>query len=169
MMLTFLTTSTLMMSIMFIFMKHPLSFGIILLAQTILSALLTGITALSFWYSYILFIIMVGGMMVLFIYMTSVASNEKFKFSLPSAIIIVWLVIMNIMFNITDKFLFNVNSKNMELMSKMNNSLSDESLLKFTNWPASSNLFAIIAYLFITLIVVVKITDIQHGPLRQKF
>lgn len=40
---------------------------------------------------------------------------------------------------------------------------------KFFNFPSRIILIIIIIYLFITLIAVVKIVNINYGPLRQKF
>jgi len=62
--------------------KHPLAMGLILLIQTIFICLLRGLLIKSFWFSYILFLIFIGGILVLFIYVTSLASNEIFSFSI---------------------------------------------------------------------------------------
>lgn len=62
-------------------MHHPLAIGLALLMQTLFIALSTGLVAPSFWFSYILFLVFLGGMLVLFIYVASLASNEIFRFS----------------------------------------------------------------------------------------
>nr|YP_009971770.1 NADH dehydrogenase subunit 6 [Cucujus kempi]QNG56480.1 NADH dehydrogenase subunit 6 [Cucujus kempi] len=160
-----LITSTIL-TFTFLFLNHPLSFGLILLIQTILVALISGSISLNFWYSYILFLIMVGGMLVLFIYMTSIASNEKFKFSPKlflsiSLLIPISLFIMFINNLLTPTYLNeNTNFNNLNFSFSMN---------KYMNWPTNMMYFIIIIYLFITLIAVVKITNINYGPLRQKF
>nr|YP_010121900.1 NADH dehydrogenase subunit 6 [Necrodes littoralis]QRF92667.1 NADH dehydrogenase subunit 6 [Necrodes littoralis] len=157
---------SLMLSFTFIFMSHPLSMGLILLSQTILIALISGIISMNFWFSYILFLIMIGGMLVLFIYMTSVASNEKFKFSILITIMNLSIMILFLPLNFIDNMLIYANNLNME------NIMNEEiflSLSKFFNYPSSIILMMMIIYLFITLIAVVKITNISYGPLRQKF
>nr|YP_010692649.1 NADH dehydrogenase subunit 6 [Necrodes nigricornis]WBV80473.1 NADH dehydrogenase subunit 6 [Necrodes nigricornis] len=159
-------TLSLMLSFTFIFMTHPLSMGLILLSQTILIALMTGYISMNFWFSYILFLIMIGGMLVLFIYMTSVASNEKFKFSMLILMMNIFIMILFSPLNFIDNTLISPNNLNME------NILNEEiflSLSKFFNYPSSIILIMMIIYLFITLIAVVKITNISYGPLRQKF
>nr|ARH54530.1 NADH dehydrogenase subunit 6 [Ocypus ophthalmicus] len=163
MMMTFI----LMLSILFIFLSHPLSMGIILLIQTILVSLVSGLLNINFWFSYILFLIMIGGMLVLFIYMTSIASNEKFLFSNWLFLFIIFMMIMSIIsFLFMDNLLLNMinYSEKFNLNNNFNMNLN-----KFLNYPSNIILFMMIIYLFITLIAVVKITDIKFGPLRQKF
>nr|ALO70545.1 NADH deshydrogenase subunit 6 [Euaesthetus ruficapillus] len=154
---------TLLLSMIIIFMIHPMSMGMILLIQTILISMMMKIMNLSSWFSYILFLIMIGGMLILFIYMTSIASNEKFKFN-KYILIFMSIMLLSIMIN---KSYFYYNK--IYLNSFNNNNLLPLFLNKFMNFPSSIILFMIIIYLFITLIAVVKITNFSKGPLRQKF
>nr|QNG56337.1 NADH dehydrogenase subunit 6 [Thesaurus zaitsevi]QNG56350.1 NADH dehydrogenase subunit 6 [Thesaurus zaitsevi] len=155
-----------MMSLMFLFMNHPLSFGLILLIQTILTMLITGMMSLNFWYSYILFLIMIGGMMVLFMYMTSIASNEKFKFSLNLTYSLLTLFsIMPFTFYMNN----NVKFFNENFISQNKLSMFQLSMNKYMYMPSMMIYLMIIVYLFITLIAIVKIINISYGPLRQKF
>nr|AXS66038.1 NADH dehydrogenase subunit 6 [Languriidae sp. KM-2017] len=156
------------LSFMFMFLNHPLSFGFILLLQTILISLITGSMTLNYWYSYIIFLIMIGGMLVLFIYMTSIASNEKFKFS-PKLFLFFMMMMMIIFLALfIDPFIFNFLSSNYEfkMFEKIPNFVY--SMTKYMNFPTNSIFLMMIIYLFITLIAVVKITNINYGPLRQK-
>nr|UYB77585.1 NADH dehydrogenase subunit 6 [Philonthus lomatus] len=158
---------SLFLSTMFIFLSHPLSMGMTLLSQTILIALITGMMNINFWFSYILFLIMVGGMLVLFIYMTSIASNEKFMFSNYLSILFIIMLMSSVMiYLLFDNNLLSL----MNFSSSMNNSyMFTLNLSKFFNYPSNIILFLMIIYLFFTLIAVVKITNINFGPLRQKF
>nr|QWB85765.1 NADH dehydrogenase subunit 6 [Clytobius davidis] len=155
------------LSIIFLFLNHPLTFGLILLLQTILMAVLSGMMNLNFWYSYILFLVMVGGMLILFMYMTSVASNEKFKLSLKMTPMLL-ITFTTLVFSLfLDPMIIEFKKLNYELMSQnFNNSMS---LSKYMNFPNSMLMIVIILYLLLTLIMVVKITKIRYGPLRQKF
>nr|ARH54543.1 NADH dehydrogenase subunit 6 [Ontholestes tessellatus] len=160
-------TLTLMFSVLFIFLNHPLSMGITMLMQAILVALISGLLNLNFWFSYILFLIMIGGMLVLFIYMTSIASNEKFKFSnILLLFMISMFFIAMIGYMAIDNLFFYMISYSENLHSSFN---YNTNLNKFLNYPSNIILFMMIIYLFITLIAVVKITDIKFGPLREKF
>nr|UOU85107.1 NADH dehydrogenase subunit 6 [Nigrobaetis niger] len=71
----------LLLSLVFMVLTHPISMGLMLILQTLLIGLITGLTNNYFWFSYILFLVFLGGVLVLFVYMTSLASNEKFEFN----------------------------------------------------------------------------------------
>nr|YP_009271743.1 NADH dehydrogenase subunit 6 [Osmoderma opicum]ANY28001.1 NADH dehydrogenase subunit 6 [Osmoderma caeleste] len=161
-----LMSISLISSLILMFLTHPLSMGLILMIQTIIVTLSMGLFNLNFWYSYILFLVMIGGMLVLFIYMTSVASNEKFSFSLKSKMTLMLLFILIIMtIPLLDSYMININNI---YEDSINNSVHPlTSLNKFLNYPMMMILILMIIYLLITLIAVVKITNIKQGPLRQ--
>nr|QRW36394.1 NADH dehydrogenase subunit 6 [Nebrioporus cooperi] len=165
----------LMMTIMFLFTNHPMSMGMILMIQTIMISLMSGFYSYSFWFSYILFMIMIGGMMVLFMYMTSLASNEKFKFSKTMLIIMLFLLLfMVLLFNTYDSMMTNLNMKNSNLMEIMNKLMmfKNENMTSLNfmyNNPNFMITLMLINYLLLTLIATVKITKSKTGPLRQKF
>nr|YP_010693084.1 NADH dehydrogenase subunit 6 [Dacus durbanensis]WCB98265.1 NADH dehydrogenase subunit 6 [Dacus durbanensis] len=172
MMQLFLYSSTLISSFIFIQMNHPLAMGLMLLIQTLQICLLTGLMAKSFWFSYILFLIFLGGMLVLFIYVTSLASNEMFslsmKLSLMSLIIMMTLMLI---FALTDKtsiapFLTTLETQN---NYNLNIFLTENALNlnKLYNFPTNIITILLMNYLLITLIAVVKITKLFYGPLRQ--
>nr|UCU57953.1 NADH dehydrogenase subunit 6 [Dicronocephalus adamsi] len=152
-------------SIMLLFLTHPLSMGMTLLTQTIIVALTMGLFNLNFWYSYIMFLIMIGGMLVLFIYMTSVASNEKFKFSIKITVMsIMSITFMMLILMLIDFYYININ--NLYEESWLLTNTYTLSLNKFLNFPMMMILLLMIIYLLITLIAIVKITNIKQGPLR---
>nr|QLY89458.1 NADH dehydrogenase subunit 6 [Pseudocollinella humida] len=158
-------------SIIFTQMIHPLAMGLMLLIQTLLICLMTGLIAKSFWFSYILFLIFLGGMLVLFIYVTSLASNEMFTMSTKLMIMsFIFLMISMFIFYFMDKNLINMffNNNEMESITNsvtylMENSLS---LNKLYNYPTNLITILLMNYLLITLIAVVKITKLFYGPLR---
>nr|YP_009694394.1 NADH dehydrogenase subunit 6 [Pterostichus niger]QEI26054.1 NADH dehydrogenase subunit 6 [Pterostichus niger] len=164
---------SLLMTMIFMFLKHPMSMGLILFIQTLLIALITGMFSYSFWYSYILFLIMIGGMLILFIYMTSLASNEMFNFSIKMSLFII-TSILSIMLSylLIDYMMLNPLFKNSNMIELIYNTmLKNENLSSLNmiyNMPNNLISFMLMNYLFLTLIAVVKITDINHGPLRQK-
>nr|AUJ22851.1 NADH dehydrogenase subunit 6 [Ignelater luminosus] len=167
-MISVLYTLTLSMSMTFMFLEHPLSMGLILLIQTTSIALITGLMSHNFWFSYILFMIMIGGMLVLFIYMTSVASNEKFMFSNSLMIMMIMALASMIMMIMIDQFLTYQNSANMDMKTFSKEIMYTLTMSKYLNFPLNSWMITLIVYLLMALIAVVKITNITYGPLRQK-
>nr|AUQ23318.1 NADH dehydrogenase subunit 6 [Pachyrhinus yasumatsui] len=164
-MLLFLSIMSWTLSLIFLFINHPLSLGLILLVQTVIIALISGILNLDFWFSYILFLIMIGGMLVLFIYMTSIASDEKFKFSKLLTLMMCIALLMAMLALSIDKYLYMMNMHNHDLVSQdfLNTNLS---MNKLMNYPGMMVMFMLMIYLLITLIVIVKITKSKQGPLR---
>nr|QXG19651.1 NADH dehydrogenase subunit 6 [Scaptodrosophila lebanonensis] len=158
-------------SIIFMNMIHPLAMGLTLLIQTVLICLTCGLMTKTFWYSYILFLVFLGGMLVLFIYVTSLASNEMFNLSIKLTMFsLISIILMMMISLIIDKTSISNMFMNNEMLSIINiksyfseNSLS---LNKLYNFPTNLITILLMNYLLITLIVVVKITKMFKGPLR---
>nr|YP_010693097.1 NADH dehydrogenase subunit 6 [Dacus eclipsis]WCB98278.1 NADH dehydrogenase subunit 6 [Dacus eclipsis] len=172
MMQLFLYSSTLISSFIFIQMNHPLAMGLMLLIQTLQICLLTGLMAKSFWFSYILFLIFLGGMLVLFIYVTSLASNEMFSLSMKLSLMCLTIMMMlMLIFTLTDKSSMAPFLTTLETQNNYNlNIFMTENTLnlnKLYNFPTNIITILLMNYLLITLIAVVKITKLFYGPLRQ--
>nr|YP_010022677.1 NADH dehydrogenase subunit 6 [Lucilia papuensis]QOP39525.1 NADH dehydrogenase subunit 6 [Lucilia papuensis] len=168
-----LLTLLIIFNFIFMNMKHPLAMGLILLIQTTLVTMSSGLMTKSFWFSYILFLVFLGGMLVLFIYVTSLASNEMFTFSIKLLLISSMIFsTMIIMLFFMDKNLL-LQYQNLEIKSiyEMNSYLMENSLSlnKLYNYPTNLLTILLMNYLLITLIAVVKITKLFKGPLRPMF
>nr|QLY90237.1 NADH dehydrogenase subunit 6 [Simulium lundstromi] len=168
-----ITTLSIFTSCIFIFMSHPLAMGFMLLTQTLLISIVTGLLSKTFWFSYILFIVFLGGMLVLFIYVTSLASNEMFMMSMKS--IQVLMIIMSLSFIlmlIVDNFSMSsfLPLLDMTLFLDSNSFIKENTinLNKLYNYPTNFLTILLINYLFLTLIAVVKVTNIFYGPLRPR-
>nr|QOY24519.1 NADH dehydrogenase subunit 6 [Chamaepsila rosae] len=157
-------------NMIFMQMNHPLAMGIMLLIQTIMISMITGLITKTFWFSYILFLTFIGGMLVLFIYVTSLASNEMFSFSTKLTLIsLIMFTIMIMISMIMDKsYIINYLNIEMEPINIMNSYITENSLslYKMYNYPTNLVTILLMNYLLITLIVVVKITNLFYGPLR---
>ncbi|WPN85967.1 NADH dehydrogenase subunit 6 (mitochondrion) [Culicoides brevitarsis] len=157
-------------SFMFTQLTHPMAMGLILLMQTMLTCLFTGILSKTFWFSYILFLIFIGGLLILFIYMSSLNSNEKFNFSsmffLKMFILFMMMSFLFMMFNKLFIELF-FNHEMMNFFSNIN--LMKENFLinsKMYELPNNFLMIFLINYLLFNLVIVVKITNFFYGPLR---
>nr|YP_003495089.1 NADH dehydrogenase subunit 6 [Hypoderma lineatum]ADD21037.1 NADH dehydrogenase subunit 6 [Hypoderma lineatum] len=168
-----LITLMLIISLTFLSMKHPLAMGLTLLIQTTMICLFSGLITKSFWFSFILFLIFLGGMLVLFIYVTSLASNEMFSMSMKILFLSLSIfIIMMILLLTIDKNML-LQYKNLEVM-QINNMMSyyteiSLSLNKLYNYPTNLMTILLMNYLLITLIAIVKITNLFKGPLRPMF
>nr|QIA59077.1 NADH dehydrogenase subunit 6 [Neurigona sp. PH-2020] len=160
----------LMSSTIFFKMNHPLAMGLMLLTQTFFIALISGSILKTFWFSYVLFLIFIGGMMVLFIYVTSLASNEMFSMSIKLIITCFMFSMLILVISMFSELMTTLPSENMEMMemSFMKSTIKENSmsLNKIYNFPTNMLTLIMINYLLITLVAIVKITNVFYGPLR---
>nr|YP_010882164.1 NADH dehydrogenase subunit 6 [Marmessoidea bispina]WID87078.1 NADH dehydrogenase subunit 6 [Marmessoidea bispina] len=154
-------TINMTMNMMFLIMKHPLSMGLTIILQTTIISMITGMTSKSFWFSYILFLMYIGGMMVLFIYMTSLIPNMMFNFKKNK-------MMMMLMLSMVIILLMNKNNiwANTDMMTTNYKMVM---LMKMYNKPINVLLIMIASYLLFTMITVFKITESNSGPLRMSF
>nr|QXT44385.1 NADH dehydrogenase subunit 6 [Apicotermes arquieri]QXT44502.1 NADH dehydrogenase subunit 6 [Apicotermes arquieri] len=150
-----------MTSLMFTQMKHPLAMGMMLLLQTTMVCLISGTMYSSFWFSYILFMIMIGGMLVLFMYMTSLASNEMFspsnKMMLTSTMLLP--IMLYTMPAVTNNKEMNPHDTMME------NEITTTTTVMYNQMMGTMTTLLVL-YMLMTLIVVVNIINVSKGPLR---
>nr|YP_009114347.1 NADH dehydrogenase subunit 6 [Ariadne ariadne]AHL17249.1 NADH dehydrogenase subunit 6 [Ariadne ariadne] len=168
----FLSISIMFISIFMFFLNHPFSMGFMILIQTLLLCLLSSMMINTYWFSYILFLVFLGGLLVLFIYVSSIASNELFKISFFnksffSALFLIFIISLFFYNNLYwMNFYFNDEMNNMFNMFLFFNNEFNINLSKLYNNQTYFLTIMMIIYLFITLIAVVKITNIIYGPLR---
>nr|YP_009343028.1 NADH dehydrogenase subunit 6 [Cambaroides japonicus]APS87242.1 NADH dehydrogenase subunit 6 [Cambaroides japonicus] len=157
-------------SMLFTRLSHPLSMGLTLFIQTIFICISSGLSNLSFWFSYILFIIFLGGMLVLFIYVASLASNEIFNLSPNFLFLTILFTLFMILTIITlaDPMMISTKLKIASSSLMTFYKLDYTSLLVSTIYSPSSMFFTLflIIYLLLTLFVVVKIINIYSSPMR---
>nr|YP_009967220.1 NADH dehydrogenase subunit 6 [Parasesarma bidens]ATV99237.1 NADH dehydrogenase subunit 6 [Parasesarma bidens] len=152
-------------SILFTQLSHPLAMGLTLLIQTVLISITVGISTYSFWFSYILFLVFLGGMLVLFIYVASLASNESFYFSNSLLFLFLTMTFISILFLFMDPFLM-LNSSSLPTSSFKIMTSTPFIINWIYNTPSMIFTIFIISYLLLMLIVVLKITNLFKGPLR---
>nr|YP_010883258.1 NADH dehydrogenase subunit 6 [Pylorgus porrectus]WIF28483.1 NADH dehydrogenase subunit 6 [Pylorgus porrectus] len=144
----------LMLSFLILWATHPMTMMLIIITQTINISLMMGMMMGTFWFSYMLMMIMMSGMLVLFTYMASIASNEKFKsinkIILPSILILI----------ISNKIL-------LENKMLINNELTLMMMALF-NKTSSYITIMMVMYLLFSMMTISMIVNINQGPLRSK-
>nr|YP_009643529.1 NADH dehydrogenase subunit 6 [Antilochus coquebertii]APO08972.1 NADH dehydrogenase subunit 6 [Antilochus coquebertii] len=148
-----------MISFSLVWMNHPISLGIMIIIQTLNIAMMMGMIMGSFWFSYIIIIVMLSGMLVLFIYMASIASNEKFQTPIKLLMGLSMIMISSLLLQFMNPpFYMDFNKpqsvSNMEpvmLMNMMNN---------------NKIIIMMVIYLFFSMAVISMIVNISEGPLR---
>lgn len=109
---------------------------------------------LSSWYSFLLFLIYVGGILVIFAYFTATSPNQYNDGNKKTFLIIPILFITLISrILIINKSIVSINTQ------------SDQLIIIFTN-PNIYTLIIITLILLITIVIVVKLSSRSKGPLR---
>lgn len=150
-------------TLIIILAKHPLSIGCALLLETILASLICRLNIKTYLISYILFLIFIGGILILFIYISRIASNEKFyiidMLSIIIIIVIRILIVVKLNLNLEHN-LYNDNIGSSELYFNLN-------INKLYILPSGILTLIIVIYLLFTLIVVSNIIGTKFSPLRR--
>nr|QHN59869.1 NADH dehydrogenase subunit 6 [Branchinella kugenumaensis] len=141
----------LMLTSLMLFLNHPLSFALSLFIQTFLICLI--ISQVSYWIPLVLFLIFLGGILVMFIYVASLSSNEKFSFDITSFLTVI-LSSAIFCFMLTD-----------EEMITHQNFFIDEMTSVINNMSSLLYVFLTI-YLFLALILIVEFLNTNKKPLR---
>nr|YP_009470506.1 NADH dehydrogenase subunit 6 [Indothais lacera]AVF96934.1 NADH dehydrogenase subunit 6 [Indothais lacera] len=144
------------------FMSQPLSLGLVVMISTLFMCISSAIT-LSSWYGYILFLIYVGGLLVMFAYVAALSPNVLFGSGAPMILFTFCFLGFLIM-------LFNTNLVDLPSLS-YSSEVSKFSFLKIygsemVSPQMISILIGLALILLINLIVVVKICYYTHTSLR---
>nr|YP_010490471.1 NADH dehydrogenase subunit 6 [Neoverruca intermedia]UWM12957.1 NADH dehydrogenase subunit 6 [Neoverruca intermedia] len=159
--LNLMLTFMFLFNLFFLFMFHPLAMIFILIIQTFTIS----VTIFSFtqfpWFSYTLILVFLGGMLILFMYMSNIASNEMFK---PN-----FKMLYLVPFTIFTTHVFTVKTmQNLSIESKISetNMLINNMILKPFSLPILPITMLMATYIILTLLTVVKISKMNQGPLR---
>lgn len=112
------------------------------------------------WLSLILFLIFIGGLIVLFVYIISLASNETFTLVSETNLItahLFFMILIIYLFNINYNIIKQLNFNYFTQFNKIYSS-STRYIISFT-----------IFYLLLVLIVVVKISNLKEAPVKNIF
>nr|AFI13777.1 NADH dehydrogenase subunit 6 [Diuraphis noxia] len=162
-MLKFIMLTNLIMAITLTMMKSPLSSNLIILIQTLSLTLMINLINKTSWISFMIFILYIGGLMIIFLYISSIAFNElninkNFK-NLIYKLIFIILVLMYF------KMSLNLNNMNYE-----NKFIFEDNFYMLNMFILPNNLmmYMIMFILFFMLILIIWMLKINKGPIRQK-
>jgi len=110
----------------------------------------------SSWYAFLIFLIYVGGILVIFAYFVAIVPNQQINFLLNTKIFLTSILIISTLCIITKS----------SLPININSSLQVSALYTSNNTPI---LAIIVVVLLVTIVIVVKITTRVKGPLRPFF
>nr|YP_010878983.1 NADH dehydrogenase subunit 6 [Batracomorphus fuscomaculatus]WHE42635.1 NADH dehydrogenase subunit 6 [Batracomorphus fuscomaculatus] len=149
-----------MNSMTLIKLKNPMSISTLIIFKTLLICMLMNFLSLTSWFSMMFFLMMVGGLLIIFSYMTSTVSNEKFKFKINLTIMLIMILPLE---NNTIENIMNENGT-----INYNYEITKLSMMKLFNKKSLNMSIFIIIYLLMTMIMVSKLIMKNLGPLRSK-
>lgn len=147
-------------NLIFLFIFHPLAIIFILILQTIFISIGVYTITQFPWFSYTLILVFLGGILILFTYISNIASNEIFK---PNIKILLPLIITPILtiFLPLPKQNIRLETKNLSI-----NQFSNLTIFKPFSEAIIPVTLLMASYIILTLLTVVKIRKINQGPLR---
>nr|YP_010031607.1 NADH dehydrogenase subunit 6 [Necremnus tutae]QOV03002.1 NADH dehydrogenase subunit 6 [Necremnus tutae] len=155
---------------------HPVIMGLILLNISILCSMNSSLTNNNHWFSYLMFLIIIGGMMIIFLYFTSFISNMKtsmkwsFIINIPLKFFFIIIFIIYFMFNF-NKYLFWLSefSEIKSLMLNMKILMNNNNMQIMYMYMYNKNFSTIISmiYLLICLTFIVKMCINKKMMLRK--
>nr|YP_010241772.1 NADH dehydrogenase subunit 6 [Terebellum terebellum]QTI82459.1 NADH dehydrogenase subunit 6 [Terebellum terebellum] len=154
-----ITTSMLMLLPL---MAQPLSLGLVIMLSTLMMCCLSALM-LSSWYGYILFLIYVGGLLVMFAYVAALSPNVLFSGGYSIMFFFSLIPIFCYMYYIQ---MFTDLSSIMDLNSFSSNLSLKTYGMELVSADMISVLIGLGLILLINLVVVVKICYYQHASLR---
>nr|YP_011036729.1 NADH dehydrogenase subunit 6 [Xestocephalus limpidissimus]WRK21333.1 NADH dehydrogenase subunit 6 [Xestocephalus limpidissimus] len=142
--------------------KSPMPMGMLLITQTLIMTMLMNKICSTSWFTLMTFLMMIGGMMIIIMYMTSITSNEKFKMNIMISMLIIILVTMS------DELMIELQiNENQEMINLINT--EKLSMIKMYNNKSMLLTLMMILYLLLTMISISKIIKHNKGPLRSKY
>nr|YP_010352911.1 NADH dehydrogenase subunit 6 [Macrolenostreptus orestes]UOF70316.1 NADH dehydrogenase subunit 6 [Macrolenostreptus orestes] len=147
-----LTLMMMITTVLFPFLFHPMMMGITIILLALMISMQMWLTLNYSWLAYILFLIFLGALLVLFIYISTLAPNEKFMKMTYYPLVLLFLII----FLPPQKTPKDASMIDMDFLPSMK--IFSLSLTLMTLFMA--------LYLFLTLIIISKITLFKKGPLR---
>lgn len=151
---------------------HPLILSLILTLYVIVLRLYINLLGNNYWYSYLLFLVIIGGLIILFIYFTRIASNELINFNKSYLLyffikIILFLFLFLIYLLSSNKILFVNNFLDIYSVDYLIMNLKDFGVKNlYIDFSIDLNIY-IILYLFFTIISCVLVCTKLNIPFRQ--
>ena len=149
-------------------LRNPLSMGVILLFCVISIALLLGLLRRTMWVSYTLVLVLVGGLLVVFIYVALLASNELFERITTKRILFVVILSSGVLFSTFNFFTIELtrNSANHLEYLRWGDTTPMQWLTAFYSSELGSLTLFLAFYLLFTLIIVVSVSKNMALALR---
>nr|ALQ78672.1 NADH dehydrogenase subunit 6 [Daphnia pulex]QVT15610.1 NADH dehydrogenase subunit 6 [Daphnia mitsukuri] len=148
--------------------SHPLLMGVVILTLTFLIAVTLGLGGMSTWLSYVLVLILLGGLLVIFIYVSLLAANENQIYQNNKikmlSVSVMSILLATLMLSSSPK-MFDSKINPFLTLEHRSTESTDWLNLLYSEQLGGMTIFLVL-YLLLTLIVVVTISKNDSSSLR---
>nr|QTF76087.1 NADH dehydrogenase subunit 6 [Franklinothrips vespiformis] len=150
-------------SYLFTISTNSMLLGIFVIIQALIYSTFVSFNMNSSWYGYILFLIMLGGILIIFMFVISISSNQILYVSFNKLFISMMFIILLLIPTILMNF-----SKEMTEISSLLLSENENTFLisKIFTYSYMKMTLLVILYLFLSMISIVKIAESKKGSFR---
>nr|QBZ38144.1 NADH dehydrogenase subunit 6 [Muirodelphax atratus] len=148
-------------------MNHPISMGTLLMIQSMLTSMMTILFTKNSWYSMILFVTFSSGLMIMFMYMSSISSNEKFYWSIKLTTLLI--LILGIFFSTKMDYNFLFKHKWTEQLLKFEENEEKKAISKIISSNKILLFYNVTLLILITLVSISNLINSFEGPLKMTY
>lgn len=151
--------------------SHPILFIIFIIIYRILISLRISIWKSNFIYSIIIFLIIIRGLLIIFLYFSRLISNEQIILNINK--IIFYITILNFSFIYLNLYIKNLFLSNLIYKFKETSPLTNVNEKIFINitqlytYPYNNLTIICIIFLLISLFTIIKLSSTKSKPLRK--
>uniref|UniRef100_A0AAU7YTD7 NADH dehydrogenase subunit 6 n=1 Tax=Pheidole spathifera TaxID=615503 RepID=A0AAU7YTD7_9HYME len=146
---------------------HPIFILILIVIYSSIICFIMSSWSFNYIYSIMLFLIMISGMLIMFLYFTSLISNNQTKFITNIPLIFSFSLNIITIFSSLSYFNYPIYEYNELLPSMMLNSNMFNNISYIYSYPYSNITMICILYLLLTLFTIIKICSIKSTTLRK--
>lgn len=146
---------------------HPIYLLILIIVYRGIICFSISAWSYNFIYSIILFLIIISGILIIFLYFSSLISNHQTKFIINIPLILRFLINSFIFLFIIKYFNFPLYNFNETLISLQINANTFTNITHIFTYPFSNITIICILYLLLTLFTIIKICSIKTSTLRK--
>nr|AXI98581.1 NADH dehydrogenase subunit 6 [Pseudoniphargus gomerae] len=162
--MTLLSSLSLVISVVFLLTISPLFMSLLIILQTMTLAVIINMITMTSWFSFMLVMIYLSGMMVIFIYVSSMASNELF---FPNNYLLAPLfMIFATATALTSNHMLDTPSDYTNELNLILTKITIFKTMKMYSKPLFTMTILLIIYLLLAMIMVSKNSSFSYGPLR---
>lgn len=146
---------------------HPIYILILIIVYRGIICFIISAWSYNFIYSIILFLIMIRGILIIFLYFSSLISNDQTKFIINTPLIIRFFLNIIIFIFIIKYFNHPIYNFNDILLIFQINNNNFNNIIHIFSYPFRNITIICILYLLLTLFTIIKICSIKTSTLRK--